>query len=152
MTAQRSILWPRMRSVWPLLLSVLLSTLIASSLIAAFAGFGATALPQAVSSELVSAGHTSIAISGAIDGQQEHADRGVVSATMARAFGTVPFTVASAVWSDPIGLPAAPGSPPLCLTAPCLPALWGAARVRGPTVVEAAVPASVAATLRLRVG
>lgn len=29
---------------------------------------------------------------------------------MARAFGAVPFTGAYAVWSDPIGLPAAPGS------------------------------------------
>ncbi|HEX9625295.1 MAG TPA: hypothetical protein VF979_13030 [Streptosporangiaceae bacterium] len=62
-----SILWPRMRSVWPLLISVLLSTLIASSLVAAFAGFGATALPQAVSSELTSAQHKSIMISGASD-------------------------------------------------------------------------------------
>src|SRR5215472_4146241 len=99
MTAQRSILWPRMRSVWPLLLSVLLSTLIASSLIAAFAGFAATALPEAVSAELVSAAHTSVAISGAIDAAQERTDHRVVSARLAAAFGAVPFTVAGAVWS-----------------------------------------------------
>lgn len=46
MTARRSIIWPRMRSVWALLLSVLLGTLIASSLIAPFAGLGAAVLPR----------------------------------------------------------------------------------------------------------
>jgi hypothetical protein len=167
MTAQRTILWPRMRSVWPLLLSVLLSTLIASSLIAAFAGFGAAALPEAVSGELVSAAHTSIAISGAINAQQEHTDRGAVSTTVAQAFGTVPFTVSKAVWSDPIGLPAARGSKtvPLVqaaamtqvrahvkLTAGSWPATAGAARSRGHAVIQAAVPASVATALRLTVG
>ena len=167
MTAQRTILWPRMRSVWPLLLSVLLSTLIASSLIAAFAGFGAAALPQAVSSELVSAAHTSIAISGAINAKQERTDRGAVSTTVAQAFGTVPFTVAKAVWSDPFGLPAAHGAKtiPLVqaaamtqvrthvkLTAGSWPATAGAAGAPGNAAVQAAVPASVAATLKLRVG
>src|SRR5215472_5627455 len=167
MTAQRTILWPRMRSVWPLLLSVLLSTLIASSLIAAFAGFGAAALPQAVSSELVSAAHTSIAISGAINAKQERTDRGAVSTTVAQAFGTVPFTVAKAVWSDPFGLPAAHGAKtiPLVqaaamtqvrthvkLAAGSWPATAGAAGAPGIAAVQAAVPASVAATLKLRVG
>jgi hypothetical protein len=166
MTAQRSILWPRMRSVWPLLLSVLLSTLIASSLVAAFAGFGAAALPQAVSSELVSAARTSVAISGAIDAAQERTDHRVVSARLAEAFGTVPFTVARAVWSDPIGLPALPNAK----TIPTVQAAvmdqvrahvqlaagaWPrgvTSQVHGHALVQAAVPASVAATLRLRVG
>ncbi len=166
MTAQRSILWPRMRSVWPLLLSVLLSTMIASSLVAAFAGFAASALPQAVSGELINSPHRTIAITGAIDATQEHTDQRVVSATVADAFGDVPFTVVDAVWSDPIGLPAARGSKtiPLVqaavmgqvkahvkLTAGVWPGgVTGSAR--GPALVQAAVPAGVAATLRLSVG
>ena len=167
MAAQHSILWPRMRSVWPLLLSVLLSTLITSSLIATFAGFGAAALPQAVSSELIGAAHKSIAISGAINGEQERTDHGVVSATVAQAFGTVPFTGAYGVWSDPIGLPAAAGNKtvPLVqaaamtrfrahvkLIAGNWPAASGAGKARGQDVVQAAVPASVATTLHLGIG
>lgn len=166
MTAQRSILWPRMRSVWPLLLSVLLSTLIASSLVAAFAGFAASALPQAVSAELINSPHRTIAITGALDSAQERTDQRVVSARVAAAFGDVPFTATDAVWSDPIGLPAAPGSK----TVPIIQAAvmgqvkaqvkvtagaWPAGVTdegKGPPLVQAAVPAGVAATLRLRVG
>src|SRR5271155_2088763 len=103
MTARTAILWPRMRSVWPLLLSMLISTLIAASLIAAFAGFSAAALPQAVSSELLSSPHRSITISGAIDAALERADQGAVSASIRRAFGNVPYRTADAIWSDPIG-------------------------------------------------
>lgn len=166
MTAQRSMLWPRMRSVWPLLLSVLLSTLIASSLVAAFAGFAATTLPQAVSAELVGAPHKSVAISGAIGASQERTDHRAVSATLAAAFGTVPFTVADAVWSDPIGLPGARGAK----TVPIVQAaamgqirahvkltagVWPTgftSQAHGGALVQAAVPASVAAALRLAVG
>lgn len=166
MTAQRSMLWCRMRSVWPLLLSVLLSTLIASSLVAAFAGFAATTLPQAVSAELAGAPHKSVAISGAIDASQERTDHRAVSATLAAAFGTVPFTVADAVWSDPIGLPAARGAK----TVPIVQAaamgqirahvkltagVWPTgftSQPHGGALVQAAVPASVAAALRLAVG
>jgi hypothetical protein len=164
MTAQRTILVPRMRSVWPLLLSVLLSTLIASSLVAAFAGFAATALPQAVSSELSSAPHKSIAISGAINAAQARTDRRAVRAAISQAFGGVPFTVARAVWSDPIGLRAAHGSktvpivqaatmtllrPQVTMTSGTWP---GAVSGKATAVIPAAVPASVAATLRLAAG
>ncbi|HET7014097.1 MAG TPA: FtsX-like permease family protein [Streptosporangiaceae bacterium] len=167
-----SILWPRMRSVWPLLVSVLLSTLIASSLVAAFAGFGATALPQAVSSELIVAPHKSIVISGAISAQQERNDHGVVSATIARAFGGIPFTVADGIWSDPLGLPASKGAnivpiaqaaamdqirPHVQLTA----GTWPTSETKSSSansssakhgIVEAAIPATVAADLHLTVG
>ncbi len=162
MTARRAILWPRMRSVWPLLLSVLISTLIASSLVAAFAGFESSALPQAVSSELVNAPQRSIVISGAIDAAQLRQDRTAVSLAIGQAFGGVPRTSARAVWSDPIGLPAAPGSK----TVPLLQAAvlsqfrshvrltagsWPASRPAG-RPIQAAIPAAVATALRLKVG
>src|SRR5271163_3639932 len=98
MTARTAILWPRMRSVWPLLISVLISTLIAASLIAAFAGFSAAALPQAVSGELRDSPHRSITVSGAIDAALERTDQGVVSASIRRAFGHVPYSSAGAIW------------------------------------------------------
>ena len=166
MTAQRSILLPRMRSVWPLLLGVLLSTLIAASLVAAFAGFAATALPQAVSTELNNAAHKSVAISGAIDASLERTDDHVVRATLASAFGAVPFTVDHAVWSDPIGLPAARGAKTIPIVQAAVmdrvrahvvvtAGTWPSgviSRVHGQAVLQTAVPASVAVTLRLGIG
>jgi hypothetical protein len=101
---------PRMRSVWPLLLCVLLSTLIAASLVATFASFSASALPQAVSAELLSSGHRSIVVNGAINGTQNRTDQAVVAASIRRAFGATPYSSAGALWSDSISLPARPGS------------------------------------------
>ena len=75
-----SMLVPRMRSVWPLLVCVLLSTLIAASLVATFASFSASALPQAGSAELLSSGHRSIVVNGAINGTQNRTDQAVVAA------------------------------------------------------------------------
>jgi FtsX-like permease family protein len=169
--ARGSILWPRMRSVWPLLLSVLLSTLIAASLVAAFAGFSATALPQAVSSELRGSAHRSITITGALDEAQTRADQRVVSATIRHAFGSTPFTTATGLWSDPLGLPAPTGAKtvPLVqaaalsrlsahakLTAGSWPGSAGGNPAGGhdasAATVAAAVPATVASTLGLHVG
>jgi len=162
MTAQRSILWPRMRSVWPLLLSVLVSTVIASSLVAAFAAYGAAALPQAVSSELASAHSKSIAIYGATSAARVRTDDQAVPASVRHAFGGIPLTAAGATWSDMLGLPAPRGS----RVVPLMPAAamtqfkrhvtltagaWPAGTGRG-DIIPAAVPASVASTLRLAVG
>jgi hypothetical protein len=151
-----------MRSVWPLLIGVLLSTLIAASLVAAFAGFGASALPQAVSSELVAAPHKSIAITGAIDAQQARNDRGVVNAMIGRAFGGIPFTVADGIWSDPLGLPAAKGAKIVPIAqAAALDQLrthvqitagtWPASR-QSAGAIPTAIPATVAADLHLNIG
>jgi hypothetical protein len=170
MTARTAILWPRMRSVWPLLISVLISTLIAASLIAAFAGFSAAALPQAVSSELRSSPHRSITVSGAIDSALERTDQGVVSASIRRAFGGVPYSSAGAIWSDPIGLPAPRGGDPRASKTVTLVQAAAMSQIRTqvkltsgtwPTAgvgtfsqnpVQAVVPVAAAAALRLSVG
>ena len=99
----------RMGSVRLLLLSVLLSTLIAAALVAALAGFAAGSLPEAVSGDLARAPRTSIVIYGAFPARQARIDQPAVPATLHRAFGTVPFALREAVWSDPIGLPAPRG-------------------------------------------
>jgi len=157
-----------MRSAWPLLLSVLISTLVAASLVAAFAGFSAAALPQAVSSELLASGHRSVTVSGAINSALDRKDRAVISASMRHAFGGIRYSEATATWSDPIGLPAPRGAKtiPLVqaaamsqvrsrvkLTAGTWP---GSAATTGPTraqdILPAVIPASAAAALRLSVG
>ncbi len=58
-----------------LLLSVLVSTLIAAGLVAALAGFAASALPQAVSSELARSPRTAISIYGGFGAAQARIDR-----------------------------------------------------------------------------
>jgi hypothetical protein len=172
MTRRSAILLPRMRSAWPLLLSVLVSTLVAASLVAAFAGFSAAALPQAVSSELLSSPHRTVTVSGAIDANQDREDEAVVSASIRHAFGGIRYTSAGATWSDPIGLPALRGAK----TVPLLQAAamsqikanvkltegtWPAGTVlaeaadaarRDPALVQAVAPASAASALRLSVG
>ncbi|HUD35972.1 MAG TPA: FtsX-like permease family protein [Streptosporangiaceae bacterium] len=161
--ARSSILWPRMWSVWPLLLSVLLSTLIAASLVAAFAGFSAAALPQAVSAELAGSAHRFVAVSGAINAQQERSDAVAVRASVARAFGTVPYASADATWSDPIGLPARGSKTVPLVQAAAMTGIraqvkltegsWPASPATpGDRPIEAAVPATAAATLHLSVG
>ncbi len=162
MTARSSFLLPRMRSAWPLLLSVLVSTLVAASLVAAFAGFSAATLPQAVTGELLSSPHRSVTVSGAINAAFDRKDQSVVSASVRRAFGGIGYTTATATWSDPIGLPAAPGAK----TVPLVQAAamsqvrsqvkltagsWSGPRAR-PGVVPAVVPASAASALRLGIG
>jgi hypothetical protein len=152
-----------MRSAWPLLLSVLVSTLVAASLVAAFSGFSAATLPQAVSSELLSSPHRSVTVSGSIDASLDRKDQGVVSTSVRRAFGGVPYTTASATWSDPIGLPAPHGAKivPLVQAATMsqvrsevtlTAGTWPAAGGKGKHLLQAAIPASAASALRLGVG
>ncbi|HET9893975.1 MAG TPA: FtsX-like permease family protein [Streptosporangiaceae bacterium] len=143
-------------------MSVLLSTLIASSLVAAFAAFEATALPQAVSDELAASGQQAITVSGAINSQQYRADRPVISSRISHAFAGVPITADDAVWSDPLGLPAPRG----VRTVPLVQAAFMTkieSHVRlvagawprpgaGRGALQAAVPANVAVLLRLKVG
>jgi hypothetical protein len=151
---------PRMRSAWLLLLSVLASTLLAASLVAAFAGFVAAALPQAVSAELLSSAHRSITVSGSVNGATDRADQSAVRASIRHAFGSIPYTAASGLWSDPIGLPAPHGAKTIPLVqAASMSKVRSQVRLvagswpRGAgQVIGAVAPESVAATLRLRVG
>ncbi len=164
----------RMASVRLLLISVLLSTLIAAALVAALAGFAAGSLPEAVSGDLARAPRTSIVIYGAFPAQQARIDQPAVPVTLHRAFGTVPFALREAVWSDPIGLPAPRGQRNVPLVeAASIGQITGHARLTagrwpdwpaGPTVptkptrparsapIQAAVPVTVAQALHLRLG
>lgn len=152
----------RMGSVRMLLASVLLSALIAASLVAALAGFSASSLPQAVSDDLAQAPRTSIAIDGSFNARQVLADRPVVRATIRRAFGPIPVTIDEAVWSNPIGLPAPSGHRAVPLTEAAAlgqirghvkltAGIWPTAPVPG-APIQAAAPVTIAGALHLRLG
>ena len=153
---------PRMGSVRLLLLTVMVSTLIAAGLVAALAGFAASALPQAVSSELARSPRAAISIYGGFGAAQARIDRPKVAAALRHAFGSVPFTTDVAVWSDPITLPTpSRGTTVSLLQAAALDRIRGQVRLtagRWPSrtapggPVEALAPASVAGDLRLPLG
>jgi FtsX-like permease family len=160
MKARNALLMPRMGSVRLLLLTVMVSTLIAAGLVAALAGFAASALPQAVSSELARSPRTAISIYGGFGAAQARIDRPRVAAALRRAFGLVPFTADVAVWSDPMTLPT-PGKTVSLLQAAALDGIRGQVKLtagRWPSLtapggpVEALAPASVAGDLRLPLG
>ncbi|HXP20654.1 MAG TPA: FtsX-like permease family protein [Streptosporangiaceae bacterium] len=154
-----SFIWRRAGSTRLLLGSVLLSTLIAASLSAALAGFAATSLPQAVSGELKQSPRTTIAIEGAFNAAQARADGPAVVAAVRRAFGTMPFALHEALWSDPIELPAPRGAKTIPLVQAAAPdqirayvalvsGTWpGPPRPGAP--VGAAVPATAASAQHL---
>jgi hypothetical protein len=162
MRARSSILLPRMRSAWLLLLSVLVSTLVAASLVAAFAGFSAATLPQALSSELLSSAHRSVTVSGSIDATIDRKDQPVVSASVRRAFGGLAYTAQSATWSDPISLPAPHGARTVPLVqAASMSQIRSEVRLTAGTwpsgggrlaALPTVVPAPAAAALRLGLG
>jgi hypothetical protein len=99
----------RMASSWPLLASLMLTVLITSALLAALASFDARVLPQAAQHQLHSGPQPAIDVSGSVDAAIAAADMPAVSSALRTAFGPVPFQLASALWSDPLGLPGAAG-------------------------------------------
>jgi hypothetical protein len=100
----------RIGSARLLLGAVLLSTLIATALAAALAGFATNSLPEAVTSELIRAPNTTIAVSGSFSGHVATADAAAVPAGLRRTFGPVPVSIDHAIWSDPLGLPVRRGA------------------------------------------
>ncbi|HEX9066665.1 MAG TPA: FtsX-like permease family protein [Streptosporangiaceae bacterium] len=167
MTGRDWLLPPRLNSARLLVLSVLVSTVIAASLVAALAGFAARSLPDAVSRELSGSPRITVLIQGAFPAGQVRIDEPRVRAALRQAFGTVRFRTDQAVWSDPLALPGSPGpgaggGQPVALTqAAVLTGIrsrvrlvrghWPASQAAG-RVAEAVAPASVAADLHIGLG
>jgi hypothetical protein len=85
-----------------LLLAVLVSVLVTTAL----ASFAARALPAAAHQRLArSSAATPIQVSGQVDAATASADEPVIRAAIRSALGRVPFTMASARWSDQLALP-----------------------------------------------
>ncbi|HMG65933.1 MAG TPA: FtsX-like permease family protein, partial [Streptosporangiaceae bacterium] len=103
-----SFLAPRMRSSWRLLASLVLTTFIASSLLAGLATFDAKALPQAIRHQLTRSPGMSVVVIGLLDARAADADTRAIDASLRAAFGPVPYRLDTALWSEPLAL-AAPG-------------------------------------------
>jgi len=152
----------RMGSSWLLLGSVLLATLVAAALTATLASFSARVLPQAVHRQIASAPDLSIVVSGTVGAAQAAADSGAIRASMGAAFGSVPVSIQSALWSDSLGLPAARRSKVIPLAEAAAPdhifahAILTTGTWPGPPQrahpIPAALPVAVARQLRLAPG
>jgi hypothetical protein len=103
-----SFLAPRMRSSWRLLASLVLTTFIASSLLAGLATFDAEALPQAIRQQLTRSPGMSVVVIGLLSARAADADTRAIDASVRAAFGRVPYRLDTALWSEPLAL-AAPG-------------------------------------------
>ncbi|MGH3230033.1 MAG: hypothetical protein ACRDOA_15915, partial [Streptosporangiaceae bacterium] len=141
------------------LAAVLLTILISAALAAALAVFAGQAVPQAVQHRLAPASDTTVLVSGPVTENQETA---AVRAALRSAFGTVPFRLYGALWSDSLDLPAPAGTSqvPLMKAAAADAAAANSVLVSGawPTAprpgqpIPAALPSVTASLLRLSAG
>jgi hypothetical protein len=152
----------RTGSAWQLVGCLTATVLVASALVSALVTFYTSALTGAVSSELAQAGSAmSIAVSGELTGSPAAQAAGV-AARVRHALGAVPYRVYGATWSDALAVPGPqrPGQVPVMqaaavagirANATLTGGSWpGTARTGQP--IPAALPASAAADLGLRVG
>jgi hypothetical protein len=104
-----SFLARRINAARLLLGTITLTVLITTALGAAQASFAAL-LPQAARAQLTGSPAVSIAINGSMSGSQAESASRIVGASLGRALSGVPYQLDRALWSDPLGLPAAKGS------------------------------------------
>ncbi len=93
----------RMGSAWLLVSCLMLSVLITTALVAALLSFYSAALPATVSRELKQAGALSITVTDQTNGSAAGVTS-LVGRRMRVAFGSVPYRLYSAIWSNDLGL------------------------------------------------
>jgi hypothetical protein len=148
-----SMLGRRMRSSTLLLAVVMLTTLIVSALVSVLITFDLQVLPQAVHRQLSTSASTSINIIGLVNASAATSDTDSIRTPMTGAFGSVPYRLDSALWSDPLtiaGTPAEVGtSGQLTGNAVLTAGTWPAS---GTGTTQAALPQAVASELHAAVG
>ncbi len=165
----------RLAAHWVVIAAAALTTLVAAAVGSALAVFAGQALPQAVRHDLVVAPGNSLAAAGPFGTGDARSTTAALRSAIAGALPAVPFDFWAGTWSDPLGfvpgaLPARPasvhaGTTPLLeaaalddiashavLVAGAWPSASSAASSAGRGAVPAALPATSAALLHLRVG
>ena len=145
-----SMLGRRMRSSALLLVVVMLTTFIVSALVSVLVTFDLQVLPQAVHRQLSTSSSTSITVIGLVSADTAATDTNTIKKSMTSAFGTVPYQLDSARWSDPLTIAGAPAevaaSGQLTRDAILTAGGWPA------QPLQAALPQAVAAGLHAGVG
>jgi FtsX-like permease family len=163
-----SLMLPRMNAHRLVIAAAALTVAVAAALAVALATFSGQALPRAVRHDLATASGTSLAFAGATNASQGAQYTAVLPSQIKVALQGTAFAFYHADWSDPLGfvpgsLPAAPpsaGNTPIAeaaalggLTAHAVlvSGSWPGAPAAGQPV-PAALPATAAALLRVKVG
>jgi hypothetical protein len=151
----------RMNAHRLVLAAVLLIALTSSALAAALAVFAGQTVPQAAQRRLATAPGTSVLVSGPLTAGQATAVTTALHAAMRSALGAVPFAFYTALWSQPLTLPGAAGTPRAQVQAAAAEAIQANAVLeagRWPTApqpgqpIPAALPAATATLLHLSAG
>ena len=160
-----------MAAHWVVIAAAALTTLVAAAVGATLAVFAGQALPQAVRYDLVNAPGNSMATAGPFGDGDAKSTTAALKSAIGAALPRIPFDFWSGTWSDPLGLvpgalPARPagagsGTTPL-LEAAALDGItshavlvagaWPASSSAAAGEIPAALPATSASLLRLRVG
>jgi FtsX-like permease family len=161
-----------MTAHWVVLAAAALTTLVAATVGAAFAAFAGQALPQAVRHDLVVAPGTTLAAAGSFASGNAAQTSAALRSSIAAGLGGVSFSFWQGTWSHPLGfLPGSLPAQPTSITSDNVPQLQ-AASLEGVTdhavlvtgkwpgqspasavdPIPAALPASTAALLKLRLG
>jgi hypothetical protein len=100
----------RMRASRPLVGCLLLATLVTSTLLAALADFSALYLGQAASQQVASSGQLSVQVNSTASAAQTGPASRFITRTLRSALGPAGLALQSALWSDPLDLPAPAGT------------------------------------------
>jgi len=169
-----SLTLPRMNAHRLVLVAAALTTVVAAALATALVTFSGQALPRAVSRDLGQATGTTLAAIGSVNASQAGQYTAILPPQIRSALGGTAFSFYQAEWSDPLGfvpgsLPATPATPsgaggtgntPIAEAAELggvtgqaelTSGSWPGTPVRGQPV-PAALPATAAALLHVRVG
>jgi FtsX-like permease family len=164
-----SLTLPRMNAHRLVIAAAALTVAVAAALSVALATFSGQALPHAVRHDLATASGTSLALAGAANASQAAQYSAVLPSQIKVALEGTPFAFYHADWSDPLGFvpgsqPAAPPSAgnQLRAEAAALGALtahavlvsghWPGVPGAGGQPIPAALPATAATLLRVKVG
>ena len=93
----------RMSAHWVVLAAAALTTLVAAAVGAALAVFAGQALPQAVKHDLVAAPGTAMVVTGTFAGGDPAQTSAALHSSIANTLDGVPFGFWQGIWSDPLG-------------------------------------------------
>ena len=141
---------------------VLVAVVVITAVVAGLANFSARTLPAAAQHQLTAAQGTTISMSATGTPAQAAAANRLISTSLRGAFGTVPFALRRAMWSDPLTLPSPPTGDSIWTAdvavmdgfksqAHLVAGRWPLAAQHGRRV-EVAIPAADAGPLGMRIG
>jgi len=161
-----SLAFPRMNAHLMVVIAAALTTAVTAMLAGALSVLAGQALPIAVHHDLANASNTTLAISGSVSASDDAVYSAQLPGEIRRALNGTPDTLYHAIWSDPLGFaagsgPASNGNTQITEAvaldgvtshAVLVAGRWPGSPAAGAKVIPAALPATAAAVMRVKVG